>query len=279
MKNKRLIVRLDIKNNAVVKGINMEGLRVVGAPRQLSNYYYESGVDELIYVDVVASLYNRNSITELIRTSSKSIFIPVCVGGGIRNLFDIDNILSSGADKVTLNTAAVNNVKLISEAATKFGSSTVVSAIETLKYEDDYYVFTDNGREYTGITVRDWINRVQDYGAGEILLSSISNDGTGVGFDYDLLHQISDLIRVPLVVHGGAGRVSDICDVLDLDYVDGACVSSIVHYHPQILNIANTEDTEGNTSFKESGGQSRLTETATITEIKAQLNLRGHGLR
>lgn len=279
MNNKRLIVRLDIKNNAVVKGINMEGLRVIGEPKQLSEYYYESGVDELIYVDVVASLYNRNSITELIRSSSNSIFIPVCAGGGIRNLFDIDNILSSGADKVTLNTAAVNNVKLITEAATKFGSSTVVSAIETLKYEDDYYVFTDNGREYTGITVRDWINRVQDCGAGEILLSSISHDGTGVGFDYDLLHRISDLIKVPLVVHGGAGRVSDICDVLDLDHVDGACISSIVHYHPQTLKIANTEDMQGNTSFKESGRQTRLTETAKITEIKAQLNLRGHGLR
>ena len=279
MKNKRLIARLDIKNNAVVKGINMEGLRVIGSPNILAQHYYGMGIDEILYVDVVASLYDRNSLDDLVRLASKNIFIPLCVGGGIRNLYDVDRMLSNGADKITLNTAAVKNISFIGEVVSKYGSSTVVSAIETLKIENNYYVFTDNGREYTGIEVREWIKRVQEQGAGEILLSCISRDGTGEGFNLDLIHSISDLIEVPLVVHGGAGCVEDIVKVLDCEIVDGACVSSILHYNPEALCLANPEGLEGNTEFKNSGRRTSLTETASVPDIKTKINSYGYCLR
>lgn len=279
MKNKRLICRLDIKNHAVVKGVNMEGLRVIGAPEVLANYYYKQGIDELVYMDVVASLYDRNGLENLILATSNNLFIPLCVGGGIRNIEDVDRILSAGADKITVNTGAVQDVKLINKIASKYGSSTVVSAIETLKVDDDYYAFTDSGREYTGIRVSEWITQVQQEGAGEILLSSISRDGTGEGFDLDLLDRIASFVNVPLIVHGGAGKVKHIKEILEIDVVDGACISSVLHYHPDILNLGQSVDVDGNTSFAKSGLPNKLIETVSLKELKIELNRQGHSLR
>ena len=278
MKNKRLIARLDIKNNALVKGINMEGLRVIGSPSIIAQKYYNDGIDELYYMDVVASLYDRNGLVEFVNETARNVFIPLSVGGGIRTISDVDELLSAGADKVTVNTAAVKDVKFIEKIAHKFGSSTVVCAIEVLKYEGEYLVFTDSGREFTGLTVKNWAREVQKAGVGELLVSSIDRDGTGKGIDFELMDLIKDFITVPLIAHGGIGKVSHIIEALNDDRIDGVCISSLLHYHSEILANADTS-VLGNRSFISSGTKNRLIEPASITEIKEEINKAGYSLR
>ena len=179
-KNIRVIPRLDIKGPNLVKGIHLEGLRVLGKPEQFARYYYETGADELIYMDIVASLYNRNSLHDIISKTAREIFIPLTVGGGLRTVEDIRNVLKAGADKVSLNTAAIKNPQIIAEASRKFGSSTILISIEAIKQPDGRYLaYTDNGREYTGMEVLDWAKRVETLGAGEIMLTSVDREGTG----------------------------------------------------------------------------------------------------
>lgn len=279
MRNKRIIARLDIKNNSVVKGVNMEGLRVIGHPQSLANNYYQHGIDELIYMDVVASLYDRNGLVDLVRETAKEVFVPLSVGGGIRTISDVDELLAVGADKVTVNTAAVKSVKFINEIATKYGSSTVVSAIETLKIDGDYYVFTDCGREFSNIKVCEWLKQVQGEGVGEVVISSISKDGTGEGFDYEMIDKIGHLVVVPLVVHGGAGNVKHVIDVLAHDAVDAVCVSSILHYAPKILGMAKETQLEGNTSFAQSIAVKKLINPITVTELKEEVSASGYCLK
>ena len=279
MKNKRIIARLDIKNNSVVKGVNMEGLRVIGHPQSLANSYYKNGIAELLYMDVVASLYDRNGLTDIVRETAKEVFVPISVGGGIRTVCDVSDLLAVGADKITVNTAAVRNLKFINEIAMKYGSSTIVSSIETLKIDGDYFVFTDCGREFSNIKVCDWIKQVQDEGAGEIVISSISKDGTGEGFDFELIDKIGHLVGVPLVVHGGAGSVQHVKEVLSHDAVDGVCISSILHYAPQILGMAKETQLEGNTSFAQSRAVSKLIKPSTVNELKQSIRAPEHSLK
>jgi len=180
MNNIRIIPRLDIKGPNLVKGIHLEGLRVLGKPADFAHYYYENGADELFFQDTVASLYNRNSLHEIITKTAKEIFIPLTVGGGLRNIEDIQSALRAGADKVAINTAAINFPEFISEASQKFGSSTIVVSIEAIKNSDNKYLaFTDNGREYTGVEVVSWARKVEELGAGEIIITSVGNEGTG----------------------------------------------------------------------------------------------------
>jgi imidazole glycerol-phosphate synthase subunit HisF len=277
--NKRLIARLDIKNNAVVKGINMEGLRVIGSPSKIAKSYYDSGIDELIYMDVVASLYDRNGLVELIKETAKNIFIPLCVGGGIRTINDVEELLSAGADKIMLNTAAVKRPNFIEEIASRFGSSTVVCAIEVIKYEGDYLVFTDNGREYTGIHVKDWVLEVQRQGVGEIVISSIDCDGLGEGLDFELISDIKSSISVPLIVHGGIGNVQHIADAMNTQGVDAVCVSSLFHYHKDILALNRTKEIEGNQSFASSGRRNQMIDAVNIAEVKGKINPLGYAIR
>jgi len=183
----RIIPRLDIKGPNLVKGIHLEGLRVLGKPEQYARYYYEAGADELAYIDVVASLYNRNSLHDIISRTAREIFIPLMVGGGLRTIEDIRAVLRAGADKVSINTAAINNPQIISEAANIFGSSTIVVSIEAIKEKDSRYLaYTDNGRQFTGVEVIEWAKRVESLGAGEIVITSVDRDGTGEGFDLEL---------------------------------------------------------------------------------------------
>jgi len=196
----RIIPRLDIKGPNLVKGIHLEGLRVLGRPEEFAKYYYEQGADELMYQDVVASLYGRNSLQEIINRTAKAIFIPLTVGGGIRTIEDIRNVLRAGADKVAINTAAIKNPEFIKQAAINYGSSTIVIAIEAIKHKNgDYFAYTDNGREYTGKEVVEWAKRVEELGAGEIVLTSVDREGTGEGFDLDLLkkHNIGLIVVSP----------------------------------------------------------------------------------
>jgi imidazole glycerol-phosphate synthase subunit HisF len=234
----RIIPRLDIKGDNVVKGIHLEGLRIVGQPRNMAFKYYHDGADEIIFMDVVASLYGRNNIFSVVKDSAKDIFIPLTVGGGIRNTDDILIALLNGADKVAINTAAVNNPEFIKEAANIFGSQCLVISIEAKRQNNgDYLVMTDNGRELTKLNVVDWAYDAQELGAGEIMITSVDQEGTRLGFDYELMNNLSKCVDIPIIACGGAGKSDDISKVLDIVGVDAASCSSIFHYN--ISSISN----------------------------------------
>ena len=210
----RIIPRLDIKGPNLVKGIHLEGLRVLGKPSDFAKYYYESGADELLLMDVVASLYERNSLHDIITETAKNNFIPITVGGGIRNVNDIKKILRAGADKVCLNTAAIKNPEFIKQASREFGSSTIVVAIEAIKSNGKYLAYTDNGREYTGLDVYDWAQKIAELGAGELVITSVDKEGTGNDFDTELISKINKLVTIPVIAHGGAGKKEDVVNLI-----------------------------------------------------------------
>jgi cyclase len=233
MINVRIIPRLDIKGPNLVKGIHLEGVRVLGKPEEFARYYYAQGADELLYMDAVASLYGRNSLLDIIAKTSKEIFIPLTVGGGLRSLDDISAALRAGADKVALNTAVVKRQELITEAAVQYGSSTVVVSIEAKKSPATgaYEVYIDNGRERTGINVFEWAVRAAELGAGEILVTSIDNEGTGNGFDLELTRKIAESVNIPVVASGGAGAIPQVIDVVLQGKADAVAIASLLHYN------------------------------------------------
>lgn len=272
-KNIRVIARLDIKGPNLVKGIHLEGLRVLGKPESFARYYYEHGADELVYMDVVASLYERNSLLPIVQRTSREIFIPLTVGGGLRSVDDIRVALRSGADKVSLNTAAVLRPELISEAACRFGSSTITISIEAKRLaEGRYEVFTDNGRNRTGIDVFEWAVRVATLGAGEILLTSIDQEGTGRGFDIDLVRTVAQSVSIPVIACGGAGSGGDVVNVVQRGAADAACVASILHYDC-LQTIARNDDysMEGNVEFLKSAQPFGRVEPTGVPALKAAL--------
>lgn len=250
---KRVIPRLDIKGPNLVKGIHLEGFRVLGKPEDFAKLYYEEGADELIYHDAVASLYQRNSLSEIISRTTDNVFIPITVGGGIRSLNDINKVLRAGADKISINTGAVNNPEFIKESSREFGSSTIVVAIEVCLQKDGSYIaYTDNGREYTGLNALDWAKKAEELGAGEILLTSIDKEGTGEGFDLKLYKDFRDNLNIPIIAHGGASKLEHIIDLLNTSDIDAISLASLLHYNAlqNIYNKAeeNFED-EGNIDF------------------------------
>ena len=272
MKTIRIIPRLDIKGPNLVKGIHFEGLRVLGNPNDYAKEYYKSFADELMYVDVVASLYERNSLSNIISQTAKEIFIPLTVAGGLRSLDDIVNVLKSGADKVSLNTAAIKNPQLIREASLTFGASTIVVSIEAIKQSDgSYLAYTDNGREYTGLDVLEWAQKVDDLGAGEIIISSVDKEGTADGFDIELTKMISDAVSVPVIAHGGAGSISDIIDVIKIGRADAVSIASILHYGVkdkfEKLNFNN----EGNTEFLKKNISFSKINPVNLLDLKKEL--------
>jgi cyclase len=231
LKTIRIIPRLDIKGPNLVKGIHLEGLRVLGSPQQFAKYYYEQGADELFYQDVVASLYDRNSLGDIISATAKSNFIPLTVGGGIRTIEDIKNLLRLGADKVCINTGGIKNPNLIKEASKKFGSSTIVVAIEAIKQSTgEYMAYVDNGREHTGIEVVSWAKKCEELGVGEIVITSVDKEGTGKGYDLELIKSITTAVDIPVIAHGGAGKLEDLIDPVKIANADALCMGSILHY-------------------------------------------------
>ncbi len=269
----RIIPRLDIKGADLVKGIHLEGLRVLGSPELFAQYYYENGADEIFFQDVVASLFERNSLHQIISKTAQNIFIPITVGGGIRNLDDIGSVLRAGADKVSLNTAAIRNPSLIKEAVLYYGSSTIVVSIETIKQKNgEYLAFIDNGREHTGIEVLEWVKQVQDMGAGEIVLTSVDRDGTGEGFDIDLLKKVSKAVSVPLIVHGGASSLSNILEVINHG-ANAIALGSILHYETigQLSDVHSYNKEQGNRSFLINKGKRNIN-TSSISSIKQFLD-------
>ena len=270
MQNIRIIPRLDIKGPNLVKGIHLEGLRVLGNPEDFARYYYENGADELIYQDVVASLYERNSLHEIISRTAKDILIPLTVGGGLRSLEDIRLVLRAGADKVSLNTATIKNPTFISDAANKFGSSTIVIAIEAIKQTDGRYLaYVDNGREETGIEVIQWARQIEELGAGELIITSVDREGTAEGFDIDLIKSISNVVNIPVIAHGGASTMSNIIDAVQFGNASALAIASIFHYASmKKLLHTNSDNTEGNNTFKNSGKHFSIIEPCNISDVK-----------
>jgi cyclase len=231
----RVIPRLDIKAPNLVKGMKLEGLRVIGDPTEHAQRYFEQGADELIYQDIVASLYHRNSLADLVRKTAERIFIPLAVGGGIRSIIDIQHLLRAGADKVCINTAAVARPAFITEAASTFGTQCVVVAIETIRQPGGMWkAFTDNGRQPTGLDAIDWAQRAVELGAGELLLTSVDREGMKKGFELDFVNRVSAKVGVPVIVHGGAGKPDDLVAAARAG-VDGVAVASLLHYRTQTV--------------------------------------------
>lgn len=226
MLRKRIIARLDVKAPHLTKGIQLEGLRVMGDPAVFAKRYYEQGVDEIMYQDTVASLYGRNGLTELVRRTSADIFVPLCVGGGLRTVEDIHLMLMAGADKVCINTAATKRPLLLSEGAKRFGSQAIVCAIEYI----DGKVMTDNGREHTGLDAYDWARKAVDYGAGEILLTSIARDGGKKGYDCEFIARVAANVGVPVIAHGGCWTAEHITAASEAG-ADACAVASALHYN------------------------------------------------
>lgn len=273
----RIIPRLDIKGPNLVKGIHLEGLRVLGKPEHFARYYYENGADELLYMDVVASLYQRNNLLEIVSRTADEIFIPLTVGGGLRTVDDINEVLRAGADKVSLNTAAIANPGLVKDAAQRFGSSTIAISIEAIRNsEGRYEAYTDNGRESTGLDVLEWAKQVSDLGAGEILLTSVDREGTGKGYDIELTQMVSEAVSIPVIACGGAGTLAHVVDVVKSGKADAVCLASMLHYrflstHPDEGDYSsggNTEYLRNQRGFSKVSGH-------TLSEIKSQLTDHG----
>lgn len=231
MKKIRLIARLDIKGPNVIKGIHLEGLRVMGDPQEIARRYYEQGADELLYVDVVASLYGRNSLQDIIQRAVRDVFVPLTVTGGIRSIDDVRNILRAGADKIGINTEATKRPELIREVSRKFGSQCMVLSIEAKRIAPARWeVYTDNGREKTGLDVVEWAQRGVELGAGEILLTSVDREGTREGFDVELVAAVSKVVPVPVIASGGMGRLADVAAVVHEGAADAVAVADMLHY-------------------------------------------------
>jgi cyclase len=210
----------------------LEGLRVVGDPQDFASRYYEAGIDELIYMDIVASLYGRNNLTEIVSYTAKNIFVPLTVGGGIRSIDDISTLLRAGADKVALNTAAIARPELISEAADRFGSQCIVVSIEAKHVgQNRWECFSDNGRERTGVDVLEWAERAQKLGAGEILLTSVDREGTKKGFELPLVKAVSEIVSTPLIASGGMGSFDDMVSVVREAHADAVAMADILHFN------------------------------------------------
>lgn len=227
----RIISKIDIKEQSLVKGINLEGLRKLGDPYNFIKHYYLNNIDELVLHDVTASLYGNKCITEVIKVISENIFIPITVGGGIRTVKDVENILKAGGDRVLLNSGVVKNIKFLNEVVKNFGSSNVAVNIEYLNYPNCSKIYYEYGRQKTDIDLKDWIKKVQDHGAGEIVLTSIDREGTGLGFDTDTVKKIIKLIKIPLTIHGGCSSAEDIINLYKIGKISGVVVSSLFHYN------------------------------------------------
>ncbi len=230
MFTKRIIPCLDIDKGRVVKGKSFINLKDAGDPKTLSKFYNEQGADELVFLDITASHENRKTIINVVEKVSSEVFIPLTVGGGIRNIGNISELLYAGADKVSINTAAIENPDLIRDSSNKFGSQCIVVAIDAKKIKSGWNVFTYGGRNDTGIDVIEWAKKCVDYGAGEILLTSMDMDGNKKGYDVELLNEVSSKVSVPVIASGGAGKIEDLYDAIVLGLSDAVLAASIFHY-------------------------------------------------
>ena len=227
---KRIIPCLDVNDGRVVKGINFVELKDAGDPVEIARSYNEQGADELTFLDITASSDNRGLLFDIIEKVANQIFIPLTVGGGVRNCDDIRNLLNVGADKVGINTSAILNPNFVSESSSRFGSQAIVVAIDAKKIDDHYEVFTHGGRNATGINAIEWAKKMADFGAGELLITSMDRDGTKKGFDNNLMKSISDAVDIPIIASGGAGSLKHLVDGIKEGEADAVLAASIFHY-------------------------------------------------
>ena len=269
----RVIARLDIKDENLVKGINFEGLRVLGKPNEFAQHYYENGIDEIFYQDVIASLLGRNNLKEIIAHSSKNIFVPIIVGGGIRKLDDIELVLKSGADRVSINSGALENKDFVKSSIKNFGSSNIVVSIETIKINNHYLVVKYNGREKTNYKLEEWIEYLKDNGVSEICVSSVSNDGTGKGINYEILDILSKFKELSVIYGGGVN--SDDPNNLDLkryENLAGLTISSLFHYNFYLKQNQDPKNfNKGNIEFMLKKNIPRNIKPCQILDFKGRL--------
>ena len=229
--NIRLIARLDIKAPYLIKAVNLEGVRKVGDPQKFAQRYYAEGADELIYMDAVATLYERNSLADLLSHTTENVFIPIMVGGGVRSIDDVSTLLRSGADKIAINTAATRRPEIISEISEKFGSQCMVLSIEAKRKQDGRWeAYTDNGREHTELDVVEWARRGEALGAGEILLTSVDQEGSRKGFDVALCREVSDAVSIPVIISGGMGSTDHLIEAINQGSADAVAMADVLHY-------------------------------------------------
>ena len=246
----RIIPKLDIKNGLLIKGINLEGLRILGSPYNYAKSYYNQGADEIIYLDNVATLYGTNNLKKFVKETAKNLFIPLTVGGGIKSLEEIEKMLNNGADRVTINSSAIDDINFIKKASKRFGSSTIISSIEYTKIKNKHFITKSNGRDLVNIDPYIWAKKLEDFGSGEIILTSINQEGTQSGFDISMINKISKNVKIPVIAHGGAGNFKDVYDVIQKTNVRGVAIASLFHYNNIIKgNFKNIK--VGNTLYLE----------------------------
>ena len=236
MRNIRLIARLDVKAPNLVKCIQLEGLRKIGDPNEFALKYYLQGADEIFYADIVASLYERNSLLDIIEKTTKNIFVPIVVGGGLRNIEDVAAALRVGADKVSINTAAIKNPSIITEVSKRFGSQCMVLSIQAKRQDNYWEALYDNGRERSYLDVIEWAKKGEDLGAGEIMLTSIDQEGGAKGFDAKLVKAVTDVVDIPVIASGGMGDLDDINEVVKTGHADAVAMAHVLHYNQQTIN-------------------------------------------
>ena len=233
----RIIPKLEVKNENLIKGIHLEGLRIVGKPEAAALKYAADGADELIYIDLVASLYQRNNWLNIVKRTAEQIYIPLTVGGGIKSVADARLFLRTGADKVAINTAIIKKPELVTEIARKFGSQAMVASLEVQKkFDGSYEIYTDSGRTPTGVDPIPWAKEVERLGAGEILLTFIHQDGTYQGYDLNLLAKIASAAKIPVIASGGAVSIADLIAAVTIDKADALAIASLLHFNK--LNIS-----------------------------------------
>ena len=242
MITKRIIPCLDVRNGRVVKGVNFENLNDVSSPVELGKYYSDCGADELVFYDITASSDGRKLFTDILRQVAENIFIPLTVGGGINTIDDFDRVLKCGADKVSVNSGAIRNPALITEAAKKYGDQCVVISADVKRVDGQFRVFAKGGREDTGMEAISWIKRCVDNGAGEVVVNSIDTDGVKKGFDIQMLKAVCDVVNVPVIASGGAGCKADFVKLFkEIPDIDAGLAASIFHFGEVIINDLKQE--------------------------------------
>ena len=238
MLKNRIIPCLDVKNGRVVKGINFVNLKDAGDPVEQAKIYSDSGADEICFLDITASNENRDTIYDVVERTSKNCFVPLTVGGGVRSVEDVKKLLNCGADKVSINTAAVQNLKVVEESSKKFGSQCIVVAIDAKKNDDMWEVFTHGGRNSTGIDAIEYATRMENCGAGELLVTSMDRDGTQIGYDNELLSEISSIVNIPIIASGGVGNLEHLVDGIKIGKASAVLAASIFHYGTYTISDA-----------------------------------------
>ena len=247
----RIIPILDIKNGLLIKGINFEGLRVLGYAKDFAKLYFFQGADEICYQDSVATLYGTNNLIKFVSQSAKNVFVPLSVGGGIRSIDEASLMFKSGADKIILNSAVIDNINFLKEASQIFGSSNITVIIQAIKVGKKYFICKSNGRDLVKIDPLSWAKKVEEFGAGEIVITSVNNEGLKKGFDIPLTKKIVEKVSIPVIAHGGAGNLKQIYDVIRYAKVSGVGLASILHYDA-IKFLPKVKTKIGNTSYLES---------------------------